>query len=164
VRLVVFSSFQCPWCQVFAPSVHYLNERFGDSLTVVFKNYPLGKACNPAMRVDMQPRACAAAWAAEAANLQKAFWRYHDGLFSESLQDSEEMLKATARGAGLDLERWEQDRQSAAVQSKISRDAELGARLGVQGTPTVFLNGRRIKNPTLAVLEVLIKAEMRGPA
>jgi protein-disulfide isomerase len=160
-RLVVFSSFQCHWCQVFAPSVHELNEHFGDSLAIVFKNYPLGKTCNPNLPGDMQPRACAAAWAAEAANRQKAFWRFHDGLFADSLDDSEEMLRATARGAGVDLERWDKERTSAAVQLKIASDVLVASRLGVGGTPTVFLNNRKVKNPSLPVLETLIAAELR---
>lgn len=161
VRLVVFSSFQCPWCQRFAPTVHYLNEHYGDKLTIVFKNYPLGKACNPAMRGDMQPRACAAAWAAEAANLQKAFWRYHDGLFADSLQDSDEMLAATARSAGLDLKRWDEDRKSPIVQLKIFSDVQVGMRLGIEGTPAVYLDGRKVINPNLTVLETLIREEIR---
>jgi protein-disulfide isomerase len=162
VRLVVFSSFQCPWCQVFAPILHRLSERYSDNLTIVFKNYPLGKDCNPALAGDMQPRACAAAWAAEAAHLQKSFWHYHDSLFSYSLQASEEILRATARGAGLDLEQWDRDRASQSVQSKVARDVELGMRLGVDGTPVVFLDGRRVKDLSLPVLDLLIRQEIKG--
>ena len=105
----------------------------------------------------MQPRACAAAWAAQAANLQEGFWRYHDGLFADSQSDSDEMLLATARGGGLDLKRWEDDRQSEAVKLKVTADVLLGMRIGVDGTPSVFLNGRKVKNPTVNVLETLIK-------
>jgi len=161
VRLVVFSSFQCHWCQVFAPSVHYLTEEYGDRLTIVFKNYPLGKTCNPGLASDMQPRSCAAAWAAEAAKRQNAFWRFHDGLFSDSLDDTDELLRAIARGAGVNMEQWEKDRQSPDIRVKITNDVALGARLGVVGTPTVFLNNRRVKNPSLPVLETLIKEEIK---
>jgi protein-disulfide isomerase len=160
VRLVVFSSFQCPWCKTFAPEVHALNERFGDRLTIVFKHFPPGKECNPALKVDVQPRACSAALAAVAANRQNAFWQFHDSLFSDSLQDSEEMLTAAARSAGLNLPQWEEDRRSLATRVKVLSDAKLGMRLGIDGTPAVFLDGRRVKNPTLVVLETLIRKEL----
>lgn len=163
-QLVVFSSFQCPWCRLFAPSVKQLRERFGDGLAIVFKNFPLGKVCNSSLTAEMQPRACAAAWAAEAANLQERFWRYHDGLFADNQSDSDEMLLATARGTGLDLKRWEDDRQSKVVKLKVLADVQLGMHLGVDGTPTVFLNGRKIKNPTVNVLETLIKDVVRESA
>ena len=162
VRLVVFSSFQCPWCRKLAPTLHYLNGRFGDSLTIVFKHFPLGEVGNPALKTEAQPRAWKMAFAAEAANLQESFWRYHDGLSSSSLQDADEILEATARRAGLDLKRWEEDRQSPAVRLKVVSDVQLGLRLGIVATPTLFLNGRRVKNPNLIVLTTLIREQLKS--
>jgi protein-disulfide isomerase len=156
-RLVVFSSFQCDWCRGFAPIIRRLRGRFGDRVAIVFKNFPLGKDCNPALQFEMQPRACAAAWAAAAANLQGGFWRYHDRLFAGSLVHSEEELQAAAAAAGLDLEQWEQKRQSPEVRLKVQDDVRLGLQLGIIGTPTVFLNGRIIADPSVVVLTTLIR-------
>jgi hypothetical protein len=72
------------------------------------------------------------------------------------------MLTAAARSAGLTLEQWETDRRSPAAQSKVLSDAQLGMHLNIEGTPTVFLDGRRVKNPTLMVLETLIRKELQA--
>ncbi len=145
-----------------AQIVPHLKQHFGDDLTLIFKNYPLGKDCNPLLKVDMQPRACAAAWAAEAANRQKAFWPYHDFLFKYSLEASDAMLRADARAAGLDLQLWDRDRRSESVRSKTRSDIELGNNLRIEGTPTVFLNGRRVVDFGLPTLEILIRHEISG--
>ena len=161
-RLVVFNSFGCEGCRELTPIVRRLRDRFGDHVGVVFKNFPLGKECNPALASEVQPRSCAAAWAAEAANRQGGFWRYHDRLFAGSLAHSEEALRAAAVAAGLDLEQWEQDRQSPAVRLKVLGDVQLGLQLGVAGTPTVFLNGRKVENPSVVVLTTLIRQESKA--
>ena len=162
VRLVVFSSFQCPGCQMFAGRAGYLRERFAGRLQIIFKHYPLGKACNPAMRLDMQPRSCAAAWAAEAAHRQRAFWPYHDGLFASDLLAKEEKLQRLAGQVGLDEERFESDRHSDEVHAKVRSDIELGYRLGVDGTPAIFINRRRVGASNLAVLEAVINHELQS--
>jgi protein-disulfide isomerase len=158
VQLVVFSSFQCPGCQQFVSVAEQLKRDFPGELTIVYKHFPLGKGCNPRLAVDMQPHACAAAFAAEAANRQGAFWPYHDRLFV-SLGDSEPQLKDAARATGIDLQRWEADRQSASVQSKVKEDIGVGLAAGVDATPAVFLNGRRLKTFSLPLLEAVISRE-----
>jgi protein-disulfide isomerase/uncharacterized membrane protein len=161
VRLVVFSSFQCPGCQKFAGWAGYLRERFDGRLQIIFKHNPLGKACNPALPFDMQPRSCAAAWAAEAAHRQEAFWPYHDGLFASDLLAKEERLQRLAGQVGLDEERFERARDSAEVHAKVRSDIELGHRLGVDGTPAIFINGRRVRKLNLAALEAVITHELQ---
>jgi protein-disulfide isomerase len=160
VRLVVFSSFQCPGCQVFAHVLQHLDERFAGRLTTVFKHFPLGKACNPLLPFDLQPRSCAAAEAAEAANRLHAFWRFHDSIFGGSLEASEGELQTMATNSGLALEQWNIERARPAVREKIHRDIELARRLGVDGTPAVFLNGRKVSDLGLANLETLIRKEL----
>jgi protein-disulfide isomerase len=162
VRLVVFSSFQCPGCQLFARWTRYLRQRFDDRLQIIFKYYPLGEACNPAMRFDMQPRSCAAAWAAEAAHRQQAFWPYHDGLFASDLLAEEKKLHRLAGQVGLDEERFQNDRNSGEVHAKVRSDIQLGHRLGVDGTPAIFINGRRVHEFNLAVLEAVITHEWQS--
>jgi protein-disulfide isomerase len=91
-RLVVFSSFQCPGCRTLATELPSLRQKFPHELAVIFKHYPLGAACNEAAEVDLHPRACEAAWAAQAAHRQNKFWSFHDSLFDSELgpdQDSD---------------------------------------------------------------------------
>lgn len=162
VRLVVFSSFQCPGCQMFARWARYLRERFDGRLQITFKHYPLGKACNPAMRFDMHPGSCAAAWAAEAAHRQQAFWAYHDALFASDLLAGEETLRRLAGQVGLDEERFESERHSDEVHATVRSDIEFGHRLGVDGTPAIFINGRHVRELNLAVLEAVINYELQS--
>lgn len=160
VTLVVFGSFQCPGCQWFGRVVHRLNWQFRDTLTITFKHFPLDRKCNPALSTDMQPQACAAAAAAEAANRQGAFWAYHDGLLASSLAASEPILQDIAHRSGVDMARWQVDRTSLEVRTKVRTDAALGMRLGVDGTPSVLLDGRRVKNISLPALAILIRHEL----
>ena len=162
VTLVVFSDFQCPWCQSFADELYHLIDHFPDRLAVAFKHYPLGTACNPDVTRDTHPRACAAALAAEAARQQGEFWSFHDRLFASDLDATENVLFGIANELGLDLDRFEADRTAQTARAKVKADIEEGTRLGVDGTPTVFLNGRRAKRISLPVLELLIAKELES--
>jgi len=160
-KLVVFSSFQCPGCRVFALDIApRLTRRFEDGLAVIFKNFPLGKDCNPELQVDMQPWACEAAWTAEAARKQGKFWPFHDAIFALGLKAGEETIMQIARNVGLDMERFEADRRDSRTLAKVKADVALGRRLAIDGTPTIFLNGRQIRVVSIAELAFLIGREI----
>jgi protein-disulfide isomerase len=164
VQIVVFSSFQCPGCRKLALQSKRIVEYFGDQVSITYKNFPLSTKCNPKIKNDMQPRACEAAWAAQAAGQQDLFWPFHDRLFDSDLMAEETTLKNVARDTKLDLEKWQADRQSEDVKAKLERDIALGILLGVDETPSVFLNGRRLRPYRPAVLEFLIKEELKKSA
>ncbi|MEE8541554.1 MAG: thioredoxin domain-containing protein [Desulfobacterales bacterium] len=159
--LVVFASFQCPGCRTFALNIApRLASRFEDGLAVIFKNFPLGKDCNPELQVDMQPWACEAAWTAEAARKQGKFWPFHDAIFALGLNGGEETIMQIARNIGLDMERFETDRRDQSTLAKVKADVALGRRLGIDGTPTVFLNGRQLRVVSIPELAFLIGREI----
>lgn len=159
--LVVFASFQCPGCRTFALNIApRLISRFEDGLTVIFKNFPLGKDCNPELQVDMQPWACEAAWTAEAARKQGKFWPFHDAIFAIGLNGGEETIMQIARNIGLDMKRFETDRRDQSTLAKVKADVELGRRLSIDGTPTVFLNGRQMRVVSIPELSFLIGREI----
>jgi protein-disulfide isomerase len=155
VRLVVFSDFQCPGCREFALSLRRLADTFRDRLAIYFKHYPLSTDCHPGLPVDLHPGSCQAAGAAEAARRQGKFWEFHDYLF-EAGDAGEPQLQEAARVVGLDLERFTADRSSDEVRRKAAADLELGSRLGVDGTPSVFVNGRRVRDLRLAAMGLVI--------
>ena len=108
LQLVLFSDFECPACQRFARALAGIRNRHPE-LAVVFKHYPLGKACNAGIRVDLHPLSCDAACAAEAARRQGKFWEYHDALFAATQSLDADLLRKLADDVGLDRSRFEAD-------------------------------------------------------
>lgn len=156
IQMVLFSSFQCPGCQDFAKRLSYFTDHFGKDVSIVFKHFPLSNTCNPELNGNQHPRACNAAWAAEAARLQGKFWPYHDALFASGLDASEETLRRIAKELGLDVARFDTDRESEAVKANVTNNVELGNHLGIRATPFVFLNKRRITHLSSRRLDILV--------
>jgi len=159
VRLVIFSDFQCPGCTQFARTLRALRNRF-EGLHIVFKHFPLSSQCNRLVQSDPHPLACEAAYAAEIARRQGKFWEFHDALFATDLAANRLPLKAVARQVGLEVPAGEAESDPQDVRQKILADVEQGLQLGLDGTPAVFLNGRRVYDLRLRALEFLIHHEL----
>jgi protein-disulfide isomerase len=99
----------------------------------VFKQFPL----------DTHPQASIAAAAAIAAHHQGKFWPMHDALFAHRHELSRANILALARTAGLDMKRFEADLDAPDTKKTVARDMEDGERAGVEGTPSVYINGRK---------------------
>jgi protein-disulfide isomerase len=136
-----------------------LLRQFEDSLQLVFKHYPLDSVCNSAIRKEIHPGACESARASEAARDQGKFWAFYDVLFMPRYERTLS-LKLVTEELGLDFERFESYRQGEAAAAKIQDDIDLGRRLGVDGTPAVFINGRRVYDSRPEALQFLISYEL----
>ena len=153
--MVVFNDFQCPGCRQLAQTVHGLARKFEGSLHIVFKHFPLDSVCNPLVKRELHPKACDAAHAAEAAHRQGRFWGFHEALFMpKSAQRN--TLNALVEDLGLDVEQFNAQRKSEAALSKVKADIDLGIELGIDGTPSVFINGRRVYDTRAQALQYLI--------
>jgi protein-disulfide isomerase len=126
--VLVYADFECPYCAVAARQLD------GTALRLVFRHFPVRTS---------HPRAWAAAGAAEAAGLQGRFWEMHDLLFADQGRLEDPHLWARARTLNLDLERFDADRRSAAVQARIRGDFQAGVRGGIVTTPTVVAGSAR---------------------
>ena len=126
--VVEYADFECPYCA----RAHALLA--GLPVSRVFRHFPV---------VSKHPRARVLAAAAEAAALQGAFWEMHDSLFEDQGRLDPPHLWERARALGLDLDRFEEDRRSAAVAERVERDFRSGIRAGVASTPTLFVDGRQ---------------------
>lgn len=157
LQLVVFSSFQCPACQLFARELPNLAKRFPGRVAIRFIHFPLSTDCNSRMKINKQPRACEAAYAGEAAHLQQQFWPFHDKLFLTNLMADEDAIRKISEELGLDIAQFESDRQNVAVREKVKADIQLGIDLKIDATPAVFLNNRRVRNFTPRALDILIR-------
>jgi protein-disulfide isomerase/uncharacterized membrane protein len=159
LRLIVFSDFRCPICRRFAEFLREATSRRGDQLQVVYKHWPLGRECNPSLSRDLHPLACQAARVAQAAHRRKKFWCYHDTL--TALPAAERSIEMAAAACELDVKEINALADQASIRNKIAADVALGRELGVNGTPTVFLNGRRVRDFRIEALEFLFDQELR---
>jgi protein-disulfide isomerase len=150
VTLTVFSDFQCPYCSRVVPFVDEVLAKNPDKVRIVFKQFPL----------RMHNMAQPAALASLAAREQGKFWPMHDLLFANFSQLSEEKIRALAKEAGLDLARFDKDRNAQKLRDEVLRDQTLGQQAGVQGTPTLFLNGRVLRERSAAAVQGLIDQEV----
>ncbi|MHB8709077.1 MAG: thioredoxin domain-containing protein [Desulfuromonadales bacterium] len=150
VTLTVFSDFQCPYCSRVVPFVDEVLAKNPGKVRIVFKQFPL----------RMHNFALPAALASLAAREQGKFWPMHDLLFANFNQLSEEKIRALAKEAGLDLARFDKDRTAQKLRDEVLRDQRLGQQAGVQGTPTVFLNGKLLRERTLPGVQTLIDREV----
>ena len=145
VTIVEFSDFACGHCAALHGSLDEVLHRFGRSVRVVFRHFPLDSACNPAMTAAPHPDSCLAAAAAECAGDQGKFWPYHDLLFDNQQHLSRPFLLRYAEQVGMDMPGFTQCLAGGEAAARVHADAEAGARLSIDSTPTLFINGRVIK-------------------
>lgn len=130
VTLVEFADYECPYCQKVAPEINQLQSDLGDKLTIIYKDYPL----------PMHSHAEKAAEAARCAGKQGKFWEYHDLLF-HSKQLEVDQLKEHAQTLKLDSAQFDKCLDSGEEAADVQRDRSEGQRLGLNGTPSFFVNG-----------------------
>lgn len=145
VVLVEFSDFQCPYCQAAAGTIKQFVGKHQNQVTLVYKHLPL---------TSLHAEALPAAKAAWAAGQQGKFWDYHDALFAQQKQLGESLYPQIAKNLGLDLDRFNRDRTSAAAKAAIEQDVQLAEQLGISGTPFFVMNGQVFSGAVeLAALE-----------
>jgi protein-disulfide isomerase len=147
IVMVEFSDFQCPYCSSASVGVKQFMAKHKDKVTLVYKHFPL---------TQIHPEALPAARAAWAANKQGKFWEYHDVLFANQAKLGEPLYLETATKLKLDLKKFNADRKIA--DAAIVKDFTLGRKVGVEGTPTILLNGEVVAGSTLADLEKALAA------
>ncbi|QED27949.1 thioredoxin [Microvenator marinus] len=131
VTIVVFSEFQCPFCSRILPVFEEIHAKYPDKVRFVYKHFPL----------DFHPQAMPAALASMAAQDAGKFWEYHDILFAN--QDALDNAKLAEYGAevGVDAAAIEAALSNEAYQARVIEDLKLAQVVGVNGTPTSFVNG-----------------------
>jgi protein-disulfide isomerase len=136
VTVAEFSDFQCPFCLGVTPTLRQLEDKYKDRVRFVWKHLPL---------VGIHPQAMNAAIAAEAARNQGKFWEYHDKLFAHQKNLEPADLRGYAQELGLDIARFDKDREAPELKIKVLDDMAEATSLGVKSTPTFFINGRLVR-------------------
>ena len=126
--------------------------KYPADIRLVFKQFPL----------DTHSQAGFAAEAALAAHAQGKFWPMHDKLYANFRDLSPEKINQWAKEAGLDLVRFTMDMKAGKYKSAVQKELDEGLQAGVQGTPTIFVNGKRYNGPVeTAALEQVLLAELK---
>lgn len=133
VTLVEYGDYECPHCRLVHFNIIGLQERLGDELQYVYRHLPISSA---------HPHAQLAAEAAEAAGAQGKFWEMHNLLYERDELDKASLLSYGVE-IGLDMRQFQDTLENRTFESRVKEDFNSGIRSGVNGTPTLFLNGER---------------------
>lgn len=142
VVLIEYSDFQCPACAFYYPLLKKFAEEFEDKLVIAYRHFPLPNHQN----------AKPAAYAAEAAGRQEKFWEMHDLIFDnqkdwKDKRNADEIFINYAQTLNLNLDQFKTDFASKEIKEKVENSYRNATRLGLNSTPTFFLNGKKISNP-----------------
>jgi protein-disulfide isomerase len=132
VTIVEFSDFQCPFCSRLLPTMEQVKAKYGDKVRIVFRQFPL----------NFHQFAQKAAEASLCANEQGKFWQMHDAMFQNQQALAVEQLKAKAAELGLNGEQFNACLDQGKFVAQVQADMEEGTKVGVNGTPAMFINGR----------------------
>ena len=155
VVLVEFSDFQCPYCVKAVEKINAVLKAYPKDVRLIFKQYPL----------ESHPQASISAAAALAAHNQGKFWQMHDILFANRTKLSRPNILGWAAQIGLDMKRFNADLDSDAIKKAVVRDTQDGDKAGVEGTPTVFIDGQRYNGElALEAIKPVIDGELKRMA
>jgi protein-disulfide isomerase len=133
------------------PLLRQVLEKYPNDVKLVIKHFPLA----------MHGYARKAAIAAVAAGKQGKFWEMHEKLFAGQKELSDAKVESIAGGLGLDMERFNKDLKDPAIASLIDKDMNDGRQGNVQGTPTIFVNGKLFNQRSLQGFQQVIEAELK---
>ena len=135
VTLTLFTDFECSYCARLAPVLHEVHQVYPEKVRIVFKNFPLSN----------HRFAVPAALAALAAHAQGKFWAFHDRLFENYNRLNPQKIEEIRQELQLDAEGFQTRRNDPALLNLIRRDYQEGRAAGVNGTPAVYLNGKKYR-------------------
>ena len=154
VTIVAFTDFECPSCAREHPVLERIVSEFGDRVRLVMRDFPLSQHAN----------ARKAAEAAEAAREQGKYWEYATVLFRNQSALGVDKLRQYASELGLDRARFDAALDAGKFADKVQRDLVDGRRLGINGTPTLYINGKRVSDNSYESVKSAIEAALKAEA
>lgn len=133
------------------PVIEQVLDSNPQDVKLVFKNFPLNNH-------EFAMKAAAAALAAES---RGKFWEFHDLLFKNYNQINDEKIRTIALGLGFDVKEFESRMLDPTIQARIRQDMRDGSQAGVRGTPTIFINGKLLRNLTLQGFQTAVDKELK---
>lgn len=155
VTLVEFSDFQCPYCARVQPTLLKVMAAYPDQVKLVYKDFPL---------TQLHPQAPKAAEAARCAGEQDNYWAYHDALFEDAKDLTSDKLKRYAADLKLDTAAFDACLDSGKYAAAVREDMAQGAQLGLNSTPSFFINGRFLSGAQpFSAFQALIDEVLASP-
>jgi protein-disulfide isomerase len=154
VTIVEFTDYECPSCGAAQPVLEEVAKEFGDRVKLVVRNFPL----------PQHTHAFKAAEASEAAREQGKYWEYAALLFTNQKALEVDKLKEYASQLGLDRKKFDAALDSGRFSGKVKRDMADGDKIGVDSTPSVFINGKRARERTRDAMKAAIEAALKEGA
>lgn len=151
VVVTVFSDFQCPYCGRVSPLLDEVLKLYPKEVKIVHKNFPL----------QNHQFAIPAGVAALAAHRQGKFWEMHDKIFENYNALTNEKFGEFAKALGLNMDTFTKDSNDPELQRQVQSDLQDGIRAEVRGTPTLFVNGRRVNERSLEGIKAMVDTELR---
>ncbi len=161
VTVEEFADYQCPTCAVQHPKMKEITGLFGSRIKFIYRNFPL---------TQMHKNAYESAVAAEAAGMQGSdkFWAMQKQLFENqqtwaNSNEARKIFEEYAQKIGLDLAKFQNDVVGLPAKIRVDADLERGRKVGINGTPTIFLNGTKLlpEQTEVSALRQLIDAELQ---
>jgi protein-disulfide isomerase len=153
VTIVKFSDYQCPFCSQAATMIDEVLKGYPRDVSLVYKQFPL---------TSIHPNALPAAKAALAAGKQGKYWEMHALLFQNQRELGPEKYKELAGRIGLDVARWEKDLSAPDIAEQITRETAEARAADVTGTPTFFVNGKRVMNRSVDGFKQMIDEALKS--
>lgn len=143
ITIVEYIDYECPACARMVSVAKKLVDMYPDSVSVVLKNFPLNSECNSAVSTVMHKYACELAVLSRCAGTIGQFWSFHDYVFAQQPHLKDGKPQQWAKEMGMTAEQIRACLASDDLAAKISSDVREAQSMGVQGTPSLFINGRK---------------------
>ncbi len=160
VTIIEFADFQCPACGQAHPSLQRILKDYDGKIRFIHRHFPIP---------EIHKNALSAAQASEAAKAQDKFWPMYDQLFEhqndwKDAQDPQPLFEAYAKAIGLNMDQFRTFYKNNQGTERITADQEEGTKLGVEATPTFFINGEGLSGaPSYNTLKQLIETALVHP-
>jgi protein-disulfide isomerase len=158
VKLVEFGDFQCPACAAAEPVLRTIRQQHASDVQIIFRHFPLS------IHLNARPAANAAAQAAT----EGKFWQMHDKLYDtqqqwQGLSDPQDFFAGLAKEVGVDENKVKEAVKNASYNDLIQSDLTEGGSLGVNSTPTFYLNGRKLEIASFDQLVQEVDNALKNP-
>lgn len=151
VTIVEFSDFQCPFCSRATDLINQILKAYPDDVRLVYKNFPL----------SFHKQAMPAAKAAIAAGKQGKFWEMHDIIFENYRTLADDKYPEYAEEIGIDVEQFKVDMADKSTADQVSAEMRQASKVGVRGTPTFFINGKKPQGRSFEIYKSIIDEEIK---